>query len=151
MTFLGIDPGISGGLAILYEGTFDPTVYAFKDMTVRDIVDCLRGIPIGEHGSFAMLESVHSFPGQGVASSFKFGQHFGQLIGILAGSGIAYDLVSPQKWQKELGCLSKGDKNITKAAAQRLFPSVKVTHAIADALLLAEFCRRTVKQRNGHI
>ena len=33
-----------------------------------------------------------------------------------------------------------------KAAAQRLWPSTKITHANADALLIAEFCRQI---RNG--
>jgi hypothetical protein len=38
--------------------------------------------------------------------------------------------------------LTKGDKHISKQRAQQLFPSAKVTHAIADALLLAEYCGR---------
>ena len=38
--------------------------------------------------------------------------------------------------------LSKGDKNVTKSRAQELFPELKITHAIADALLIAEYGRR---------
>jgi hypothetical protein len=38
--------------------------------------------------------------------------------------------------------LSKGDKNVTKRKAQELFPSLKITHATADALLIAEYLRR---------
>jgi hypothetical protein len=34
-------------------------------------------------------------------------------------------------------------KNRHKAAAVRLFPGVKVTHKVADAILIAEFARRT--------
>lgn len=33
--------------------------------------------------------------------------------------------------------------NVTKAKAQELFPKEKVTHATADALLLATYCKRT--------
>ena len=91
---------------------------------------------------FAMLENVHSMPKQGVASSFKFGRNFGNLEGLLTGSKIPFDYVTPQKWQKELGCLSHGDKNVTKSKAQRLFPHLKITHAIADALLIMEYCRK---------
>jgi hypothetical protein len=58
---------------------------------------------------------------------------------------IPFEEVSPVKWQKVMGCLSKGDKNVTKAAAQRLFPDIKITHAIADALLIAEYGRRIKK------
>lgn len=41
-----------------------------------------------------------------------------------------------------MGCLTKGDKNISKARAQQLFPTAKITHATADALLLAEWRRK---------
>jgi len=44
-----------------------------------------------------------------------------------------------------MGCLTKGDKNVSKRRAQELFPALKVTHAIADALLIAEFARRAGK------
>jgi hypothetical protein len=40
--------------------------------------------------------------------------------------------------------MSKGDKNVTKRRAQQLFPQLKVTHAIADALLIAEYGRRVL-------
>jgi hypothetical protein len=39
-------------------------------------------------------------------------------------------------------CLTKGDKNVSKARAQELFPALKITHATADALLIAEYGRR---------
>jgi hypothetical protein len=38
--------------------------------------------------------------------------------------------------------MTKGDKNITKRKAQELFPEIKITHAIADSLLIAEYGRR---------
>ena len=41
-----------------------------------------------------------------------------------------------------MDCLTGGDKNVTKRKAQSLFPWVKVTHAIADSMLLAEYCRQ---------
>ena len=81
-------------------------------------------------------------PKQGVASTFKFGQSFGFLQGILIAAEIPFELVTPQKWQRYLGCRTKGDKNITKARAQELFPDIKCTHAVSDALLIAEYGRR---------
>ena len=81
-------------------------------------------------------------PKQGVASSFKFGVSYGLLRMALIASGIPWEEITPNQWQKALGCLSRGDKNTTKARSQQLFPRIKVTHAVADALLLAEFCRR---------
>ncbi len=61
---------------------------------------------------------------------------------MLIASRIPFEEVTPQKWQKTLSCLSRGDKNITKAKAQQLFPGLRVTHATADALLIAEYARR---------
>ena len=60
----------------------------------------------------------------------------------LCAATIPYEEVTPQKWQKALGCRTGGDKNVSKARAQALFPLQNITHAIADALLLAEYCRR---------
>jgi hypothetical protein len=41
-----------------------------------------------------------------------------------------------------MGCLTKGDKNVSKKRAQELFPSIKCTHATSDALLIAEYGNR---------
>jgi hypothetical protein len=57
----------------------------------------------------------------------------------LTAAGIPFTRIRPQVWQKKLGCMTKGNKNITKQKAQELFPSIKVTHAIADALLIATY------------
>lgn len=137
--FIGVDPGKSGAITALVPGS-DPVIIRL-DGTDWDIVEELRDVTTGE-SCFAMLEKVHSMPGQGVASSFKFGQSFGKLEMLLACLEIPFDYVTPAKWQGDMGCRTKGDKNITKAAAQRLFPSIKITHRNADALLLAEYARR---------
>lgn len=139
MNYIGIDPGKSGGIAVI---TTDGAAYAYRmPETDRDLLDLLGDI--GAEVSCAMLEQVHAMPGQGVTSTFTFGRGFGKLEMALCAARIPFELVTPQKWQKALGCLTKGDKNVSKAAAQRLFPALKVTHAIADALLIAEYCRRT--------
>jgi len=117
----------------------------FAKMTEHDIAETLLEWSGYDEGPIACIESVHSFPGQGVASSFKFGRNFGFLIGLLTGLKIPYALVAPQTWQKKMGCLTHGDKNISKVAAQRRWPEWKWTHAIADAALIAEFGRITSK------
>ena len=149
---IGIDPGQSGGIAIIPDNN-PAKAWAIKmPETLADLWDTLIEFSLNGHGPIAKyqkvhacLERVHSMPGQGVVSSFKFGQGFGHLEMALTASGIPHTYVTPQKWQKELGCLTKGDKNVSKARAQQLFPHIKMTHAIADSLLIAEYCRRTVK------
>ena len=139
-TVIGLDPGQSGGIAILAEGT--PPVALKMPETERDLYDLLSG----HSDAHAYIEAVHSMPAQGVSSSFKFGQNYGMLRMALIAAGIPFETVTPQKWQKAMGCMSKGDKNVTKAAAQRLFPQLKITHAVADSLLLAAY---GWKQRTG--
>ena len=73
------------------------------------------------------------------------GRGVGMLETALIASGIPFDRARAVKWQTALGCRSGGDKNVTKACAQRLFPGKKITHEIADALLLAEYCKRTFR------
>jgi crossover junction endodeoxyribonuclease RuvC len=144
--YIGIDPGQSGGIGVLDSAGKYMCSFKFNKQTDADIsemFDCLLSLrgTMDECSIFALLEKVHSMPKQGVASSFKFGSSFGFLRGMLTAHRIPWDYVSPQKWQKALSCQTKGDKNITKAKAQRSWPDQKITHAIADALLIAEYCR----------
>jgi hypothetical protein len=147
MNFIGIDPGQSGGMVLLNREGGLLFVTAFNKATEGDIASELREWDDidNDYHAIACLEAVHSMPKQGVASSFKFGVSYGFLRGILTGLNIRWDTVTPQKWQKVMGCMTKGDKNVSKAAAQRLWPNTKWTHAIADAALIAEYARRTSK------
>ena len=140
MTIIGLDPGSNGGIAWITDGK--PCAEKMPD-TLQDLWELIVSISldadIGGTGIHAYLEQVYSSPQQGVKSAFTFGNGFGHLEMALTAAGIPFTRVRPQIWQKELGCLTKGDKNITKQRAQELFPSIKVTHAIADALLIAKY------------
>ena len=138
MICLGIDPGRSGAIACL--GIGDPYVISL-DQDEREIARALDSfLPTGSK-PVAALEKVHAMPGQGVTSTFKFGASYGAMRMLLACLIIPYIEVTPSKWQGDLGCRSKGNKNITKHRAQEMYPGVKVTHRNADALLLAEYAR----------
>lgn len=156
MIYIGIDPGLSGGIAYIavhnaytiklpeIEGLEAPsiTTVALKmPDTEADTAEFFKQITINKEVK-ALIEKVHSMPKQGVTSSFTFGRNYGFLRGCLISHGISFDEVQPAIWQKTLGCLTKGDKNVSKAKAQQLFPELKVTHATADALLIAEYLRR---------
>lgn len=149
MIYIGIDPGASGGIGVATP-LGDVAAHKMPD-TPHELADLIRSYTLRNSLTkpFAVLERVASFPGQGVSSTFKFGANFGMIQGVLAAVGIPYELVSPGVWQKAMGCLTKGDKNVTKAAAQRMFPGIRVTHAVADALLLAEYARRIHIARYG--
>jgi len=136
----GIDPGMSGGIAVLDENGDVILLEKFANCSERDLLEIFWKIP---ERTFLVIERVSAMPKQGIASTFQFGLHFGCLIGLVAARELPYEFATPGKWQRAMRCLSKGDKNITKAAAQRLFPKFKITHAVADALLIAEYARRT--------
>jgi hypothetical protein len=80
---------------------------------------------------------------------FNFGANYGALRMALTAAGIPFEEVVPGVWQRGLNIPPRKKtegktawKNRLKAKAQQLFPSVKITLATADALLIAEFCRR---------
>lgn len=140
MIYIGIDPGKSGGIAWI--GDDGKACAVNMPETDRDVLDVLKEI-FREGQCRAVIERVHAMPKQGVTSSFNFGYNFGGLNMALMASEIPFDLVTPQKWQKAMACLTGGDKNVSKRRAQELFPSIrKITHATADALLIAEYARK---------
>lgn len=88
------------------------------------------------------LERVHTSPQMGVVSAGTFMRNYGQLEMLLDAAQVFYFNPTPQTWQKVLKCRTAGDKNVSLRAARALFPRETITHKIADALLLAEYCRR---------
>jgi hypothetical protein len=142
---IGIDPGKSGGIAWIDE-TGRACVEKMPD-TLADLwqliyYDTGYNFCNARHQCKAYLEQVHSSPQMGVVSAFTFGNGYGHLEMALTAAGIPFERVRPQAWQKAMGCMSKGDKNITKRKAQELYPQIKVTHATADALLIATYGTR---------
>lgn len=136
---IGIDPGRSSGGIAHVRGPGDCEAWKMP-ATIPDMWALIKKLAPNSH--LGILEKVNAMPKQGVSSTFKFGHSAGSLEALLVASGVPFVLVTPTKWQTALSCRTKGNKNITKEAAQRLFPSIKMTHALADALLLAEYGRR---------
>lgn len=143
-TYVGIDPGKSGALAIIHEDgqvetyTFNPAVYT----TVLDHVS-KNTDPI------CCLEKVSAMPGQGVVSMFNFGHNLGFIEGVLQATKLPYQLVPPQTWKKEFSLTSDKAKSIE--VCQKLFPNAnlmatdrsrKPSDGIAEAVLMAEYARR---------
>lgn len=144
--FLGIDPGFSGAIAVVRRA---------GSRIVLDGIFRLDGVPhaaahflasLKDQAVGCCLEQVHAFPKQGVSSTFKFGQSFGQCIGMLAAFGIPYKLVSPVKWQRRIGLNARGDKKVAAEMASALF-GVEVKPRDADAVLIAHYCALTWNER----
>lgn len=154
MFWIGIDPGASGGIAVISDNwdVGEAEVYKMPE-TELDLYNLLVDIKtmIHNHGDnndlFCLIEAVHSFPGQGVVSSFKFGFHYGLEIMAILALQISFDKVTPQKWMRSFTSLKRKDmtnskwKNHLKQKAQQFYPKVKLTLATTDALLLAHYNR----------
>ena len=152
MHIIGIDPGLTGAVAVLPEGRFFDTPVAQvkkggkKVYLVADMVSIL-GI-VDRQNAHVYIEDVHAMPGQGVSSSFSFGRGFGLWEGIVAALGIPYTLVSPVRWKRAMMDGMGKEKGASRVRAGQLFPHLanQLTrvkdHGRADALLIAEYGRR---------
>lgn len=136
--FVGIDPGVNGGIAVLDRSARVVWVCRMP-ATPSELVAKLQLLP---KTSVVLVEFVRSRPRMASQSVFTFGRGFGRIEGAIAAAGLASSFVTPKVWQTAMDCRTAGDKNITKERAARLFPLLRVTHAIADALLIAACCRR---------
>jgi len=140
MHYIGIDPGINGGCAVLNEEGELNVFRCPKD--IKGMAESLYEYQF--KNCYAVIEKVHSFPGQGVVSTFTFGRNFGQWEGILSALDIPYIYVQPKKWMKSFQPLSKEKKirkKELKEKAIELHPDTKVTLITADAILLAHYCK----------
>jgi Holliday junction resolvasome RuvABC endonuclease subunit len=148
MKYIGIDPGTNGGAAIIdYDGS-NIMILDFSKATDHDIADWIQAYAGKE--TRALVEKVHSMPRQGVASTFKFGREYGFILGVLTALRIPIEHIQPQAWQRAMGITKKAKtetdtsyKNRLKSRAQGLFPHLTVTLKTCDALLIAEYHRRT--------
>jgi len=154
--YLGIDPGKNGGIAII-----DNEVrYQKMPSTELDIWSAIAGLAVAKgwrRRVHAVIEKVHSMPGEGHRGAFTFGTGYGGLRMALTGVGVPFSEVTPRTWQKELGIVAKKKtenrgqfKNRMRAKCQRLFPDLDLwteskTYqlCVCDAILIAEYARRT--------
>lgn len=137
---IGVDPGKSGAIAFLPSHGSPWAIAA--DSTHHDLCQAMREAWNTETIELAVIEQVHSSPQMGVVSAFSFGQSYGSLEMLLAALNVPFERVRPLKWQTAMQCKTGGDKNVSKRRAQELFPSLRITHRNADALLLAKYAQK---------
>ncbi|SOD41344.1 hypothetical protein [Nitrosovibrio sp. Nv4] len=148
---LGIDPGLSGALALFDPETSDievldmpihnVTVNGKKKKTL-DLYALARWIDVNASRiREAIIEDPHAMPGQGVSSSFNFGFGCGVAQTIVASALIPMTLVRPATWKREMKLTA--DKDISRRRASMVFPqhsdkwALKKQDGRAEAVLLA--------------
>ena len=165
--FVGVDPGLCGGVALINErgnliSVHDtPTLMVNKSngghkntYVITQMVALLEAMRDTGEIACAAIEYQASRPRQGAPATFSQGYGYGLWCGILGSLRIPYEIVQPKAWKAAMGIPLKSDKSGSIIKALQLFPHAPLTtqrgrdlDGRAEAILIAEFGRRKfVKQ-----
>ena len=157
MKVIGIDPGLSGAIAILENkkviNIFEIPVMSEGKKNKRQLNSALLVNLIKENINqdeevAVVVEQVNAMPGQGVTSMFNFGQTFGALKGICAALELPIFFVRPSKWKKHFELINSS-KDASRTKAIEMYPklsnqlSKKKDVNKSDAILIARFFSET--------
>lgn len=171
--YVGIDPGSDGFICVMDNNnlTFLPMPQnEQKEVDGEAIANFLAPFYNMDKDVYVMVEDVHAVFGSAAGATFQFGKNVGKLLGALEAGSFVYEEVQPKAWQKVMwsgfvierkqSSTGKTMVNDTKATsikvALELFPDVDLTKSKrarkphdgkADALLLAEYCRRKIEKK----
>ena len=147
-TRVGIDPGLTGAVAVLsptgdlvavYDMPIQATTTGRREINAAALADIMRLYP----GVAVTIERVGARPGEGAVGAFSFGHGFGSVLAVLATLGHPVRLVQPAVWKRWAGIPAGAPKDAAVAVAARLVPTaaphmtLKKHHGRADAVLLA--------------
>ena len=157
MKIIGIDPGLSGAIAVLENNKvlniFDIPVMSEGKKNKRQLNSALLVNLLKENIDKAeevavVVEQVNAMPGQGVTSMFNFGQTFGALKGICAALELPIFFVRPSKWKKHFELINSS-KDASRTKVIEMYPSFaeklskKKDVNKSDAILIARFFSET--------
>ena len=157
MKIIGIDPGLSGAIAVLENNKvlniFDIPVMSEGKKNKRQLnsallVNLLQENINKDEEVAVVVEQVNAMPGQGVTSMFNFGQTFGALKGICAALELPIFFVRPSKWKKHFELINSS-KDASRTKAIEMYPklsnqlSKKKDVNKSDAILIARFFSET--------
>jgi len=167
--FLGIDPGLTGFVAMVdgagkFRGAWAiPTLGgsgAKRTYDVKGMSELLHE-RLYEQPTLVALERQQVNPSKGSGGNYMTGRGYGLVEGMLAAEALPYEVVTPKHWKKAQGVIpppggepkkrrAEG-KRLAIERAQQLFPGVdlrptersrKPSPDKAEALLLADYARK---------
>tara|TARA_B100001057_G_C22669391_1_gene879214 strand:- start:101 stop:595 length:495 start_codon:yes stop_codon:yes gene_type:complete len=157
MRIFGIDPGLSGAIALLEDNkvleVIELPVMAEGKKNKRQLNSAQLSNFISKNvtsidTTAVIVEQVNAMPGQGVTSMFNFGQTFGAIKGITAALNLPIYFVRPAKWKKHFD-LIKSSKDASRTKAIEIYPSLagnlsrKKDVNKSDAILIARYFSET--------
>ena len=155
MRIIGIDPGLSGGIAIIDDlkifDIFDMPIMSEgkknkNQLNSAQLVNIIKNHITIKDKTFVIVEQVSAMPGQGVTSMFNFGQTFGAIKGICASLGLPIFYVRPAKWKKHFDLINSS-KDARRTKVIEMYPSISARLSKkkdvnkADAILIARYFR----------
>ena len=157
MRIIGIDPCLSGAIAILENnkvvGIYDMPVMAEgkknkRQLNSAQLVNIIKDNINTKEEITVVVEQVNAMPGQGVTSMFNFGQTFGAIKGVCAALNLSIFFVRPSKWKKHFELINSS-KDSSRTKVIEMYPSLsrqlskKKDVNKSDAILIARFFSET--------
>ena len=144
--FIGIDPGKSGGIAMISNEGIESIKCPKELAQMAVFLDYLIG-DTAPYNIGILIERVWARPTNGSRHAFAYGFNYGLWYGIVAMAGIEMHTTLPNAWIQHFKC-PKGieynkRKNWLKDKAKKLYPDLKkVTLATADAILIVDYAKK---------
>ena len=157
MKIIGIDPGLSGGIAVLENNRvlsiFDMPVMSEgkknkRQLNSAQLVSLIKENIKPSEDVAIVVEQVNAMPGQGVTSMFNFGQTFGAIKGVCAALELPVFFVRPSKWKKHFELINSS-KDASRTKVIEMYPSIaerlsrKKDVNKSDAILIARYYSNT--------
>ena len=144
--YIGIDPGASGGIAVIDEKGI---MMAYKCPKSSDEMSLLFQMCMGSTPAAnikLLMERVWARPTTAVRAAFSYGVNYGQWLGIVATHEVEMNTAIPVEWIKWVGCPKALKRDVRKRwlkeKAGELYPNVnKLTLATSDAILITHFAK----------
>ena len=153
MKIIGIDPGLSGAIAVMHDkkviNMYDMPVMAEgkknkRQLNSSQLVNIIKENINENEETIVVVEQVNAMPGQGVTSMFNFGQTFGAIKGVCAALKLPIFFVRPSKWKKYFELINSS-KDASRTKVIEMYPtlSAQLTKKRdvnkSDAVLIAKF------------
>ena len=153
MKIIGIDPGLSGAIAVMYRkkviNMYDMPVMAEgkknkRQLNSSQLVNIIKDNINEDEETIVVVEQVNAMPGQGVTSMFNFGQTFGAIKGVCAALKLPIFFVRPSKWKKHFELINSS-KDASRTKVIEMYPTLSGQLAKkrdvnkSDAILIAKF------------
>lgn len=147
--WIGIDPGLAGGIAIITDIDVEvtPTLLEGDEIDIGQM-RCWLETYIDIRQPVAIIEKVHSMPEQSAQSGFTFGLVTGEMRGMLKAMYIPFFTITPQAWKKAVLVGTDHSKDAAIAFCRNAYPNIpllatsrsRTPHTgIADALCMAHY------------